>query len=813
MSRRRTILKWTLGLGLTAVVLGGLVGVGIVGWAFYHYGKDLPDAALLKTYEAPVETHVHAGDGQLLSRFARERRSFVPISSMPKRVQQAFVAAEDKQFYEHPGVDLRGILRAAVANIGHVINGRRLEGASTITQQVAGNVLLTRDVSIERKIREQILSLRMSKVLSKDRVLELYLNEIYLGQRAYGVAAAALTYFNKSLDALSLPEIAYLAAIPKGPNNYHPVRNKEKATNRRNYVIRRMLEDGYISQDEADQAFDTPLVAAFNTRDGGFKADYFVEDVRRQLIDRFGEEVLYGGGLYVRTSLQPKLQSFAENALREALLDYDRRHGYRGPFTRVKKAISSDGEWAQLLQRFVQDFGIPSWQVAAVHSLEEGKARLVLSDASIGTLPLENATWARQWLPDQDVGAAPRAIEDVVAVGDVIIVSRDEDAPDAFHLEQMPDVQGGFVALDPHTGRVLAMVGGFNYDQSEFNRVTQAKRQAGSAFKPFVYAAALEQGYTPSSIILDAPLAIDQGNRQGIWRPRNSSRKFYGPSTLRLGLEYSRNLMTVRLAQEMGMDKVTEIGRRFGIGDYGETLAYSLGAGETSLINLTSAYAMLVNGGKQVTPSLIDRVQDRYGKTVFKTDTRACPGCNAAAWTGQAAPELDDPRAEVLDPRYAYQIVHMLHGVVQRGTARRQMQKVKQTTAGKTGTTNGPNDLWFLGFSPDLAVGVYMGFDQPRTLGAREYGNTGSTPAFADFMAKALKGTPDIPFRTPDGIRFVQVDFTTGLPGPGDGGLKILEAFVPGTEPTEEGYSGGFGGFSNVSGGAGSLASESGGIY
>jgi penicillin-binding protein 1A len=813
MSRRRKVLKWTLGLGFGALVLGGFAGVGIVGWAFYHYGKDLPDAALLKTYEAPVETHVHAGDGQLLSRFARERRSFVPITSIPKRVQQAFVAAEDKQFYEHPGVDLRGIARAAVANIGHVINGRRLEGASTITQQVAGNVLLTRDVSIERKIREQILSLRMSKVLSKDRVLELYLNEIYLGQRAYGVAAAALTYFNKPLDALTLPEMAYLAAIPKGPNNYHPVRNKEKATNRRNYVIRRMLEDGYIREDEAEQAYKTELVAAFNTREGGFKADYFVEDVRRQLIDRFGEDVLYGGGLYVRTSLQPKLQSFAETALRDALIEYDRRHGYRGPFTRVKKTIESDAQWAELLQRFVQDFGIPSWRVAAVESLAEDAARLVLPDGTIGALPFETVKWARQWLPDQDVGTAPQTIDDVVAVGDVIIVSAVDEEMGTFALEQVPDVQGGFVALDPHTGRVLAMVGGFNYEQSQFNRVTQAKRQAGSAFKPFVYAAALEQGYTPSSIILDAPLAIDQGNRQGIWRPRNSSRKFYGPSTLRLGLEYSRNLMTVRLAQEMGMDKVTEIGRRFGIGDYGETLAYSLGAGETTLIDLTSAYAMLVNGGKRVTPSLIDRVQDRYGKTIFKTDRRDCSGCNAEAWTGQAPPQLEDTRDQVLDPRYAYQIVNMLTGVVQRGTARRQMAKVQQTTAGKTGTTNGPNDLWFLGFSPDLAVGVYMGFDQPRTLGAREYGNTGSVPAFADFMAKALEGTPDIPFRTPDGIRFVQVDFTTGLPGPGDGGLKILEAFLPGTEPSEDGYGGGFGGFSDVSGGAGSLASESGGIY
>lgn len=813
MSRRMKIIKWTLGLGVTAVALGGIAAVVVVAWAFHHYGKDLPDAALLETYEAPVETHVHAGDGQLLKRFARERRSFVPITSIPKRVQNAFVAAEDKNFFSHPGIDLRGIVRAAVANVGHVINGRRLEGASTITQQVAGNVLLTRDVSLERKIREQILSLRMSKVLSKERVLELYLNEIYLGQRAYGVASAALTYFNKPLDALTIPEIAYLAAIPKGPNNYHPVRHKEKATTRRNYVIRRMLEDGHITQDQADDATAAPLVAAFDTDEGGFKADYFEEEVRRQLIDQFSEEGLYGGGLYVRTSLQPKFQGFAEDAFRDALVNYDRRHGYRGPFTRVKSAIGSDQEWAALLQRFVQDFGISSWRVAAVESVSGDMARLVFADGAIGQLPFSNAKWARPWLPDQDVGPLPGALSDVVSVGDVLVVSPDDAQRGVYTLEQVPDVQGGFVAMDPHTGRILAMVGGFNFEQSQFNRVTQAKRQSGSSFKPFVYAAAMEQGYTPSSIILDAPLAIDQGNNQGIWRPRNSSRKFYGPSTLRLGLEYSRNLMTVRLAQEMGMDKVVDIGRRFGIGEYGETLAYSLGAGETSLLDLTSAYAMLVNGGKRIRPSTIDRVQDRYGKTIFKTDTRDCSQCNAAAWTGQAPPQLDDEREQVIDPRYAYQIVHMLTGVVERGTAWRQMQKIEQTMAGKTGTTNGPNDLWFLGFSPDLAVGVYMGFDQPRTLGAREYGNTGSTPAFADFMAKALAGTPDIPFRTPDGIRFVDVDFTTGLPGPGDGGSRILEAFVPGTEPTENGYGGGLGGFSSVSGGAGSLASESGGIY
>ncbi|MEM9880045.1 MAG: transglycosylase domain-containing protein, partial [Pseudomonadota bacterium] len=619
MSRRLKILKWTAILGITGTLLGAVAATALVGWAFYHYGKDLPDAALLKTYAAPVETHVHAGDGQLLSRFARERRSFVPITSIPKRLQLAFVAAEDKNFYAHPGVDFRGIARAMVANVGHLIRGRRLEGASTITQQVAGNILLTREVSLERKIREQILSLRMSRVLSKDRVLELYLNEIYLGQRAYGIAAAALSYFNKPLDALTLPEMAYLAAIPKGPNNYHPVRAKEKATNRRNYVIRRMLEDGYVSEAEAQAAISTELEASFAVQRDGYKAEYFVEEVRRELIDRFGEEALYGGGLYVRTSLQPTFQSIAENAFRASLIGYDRRHGYRGPFTKVKKAIDSDAEWAALLERFVQDFGIPSWRVAAVESVGEDSARLVFADAAVGLLPFEHCTWARPWLPEQKVGPKPQTIDDVVAVGDVIIVSEDADLADVFHLEQVPDVQGGFVALDPHTGRILAMVGGFNYDQSQFNRVTQAKRQAGSAFKPFVYAAALEQGYTPSSIVLDAPLAIDQGNRQGIWRPRNyQKKKFYGPRTLRFGLEHSINLMTVRLAQEIGMDKVTEIGRRFGIGDFRETLAYSLGAGETTLLDITTAYAILVNGGKRVVPTMIDRVQDRYGRTIFK---------------------------------------------------------------------------------------------------------------------------------------------------------------------------------------------------
>ncbi|MEM9288143.1 MAG: penicillin-binding protein 1A [Pseudomonadota bacterium] len=809
-------MKWSLVAGGVLTLLGGLAAIGVVAWAFYHYGRDLPDAALLTRYEAPVETHVHAGDGRLLTRFARERRSFVPISAIPKRVQQAFVSAEDKNFYSHPGVDVRGILRAIVANVGHALNGRRLEGASTITQQVAGNILLTREVSIERKIREQILSIRMTKALTKDRVLELYLNEIYLGQRAYGVASAALSYFNKPLDELTLPEIAYLAAIPKGPNNYHPVRNKDRATARRNYVINRLREDGHITADEADAAIAAPLLASLGNQAEVFTADYFLEDVRRQLIEQFGETALYGGGLYVKTSLNPKLQSVAEKALRDALIDYDRRHGYRGPFTKVKKAIDDDAVWAELLQRFVQDFGVPEWQVAAVESLSEETARLVLADGSSGTLDFESAKWARPVLPEQEVGPAPQTLGDVVSVGDVLVVSQRDAELQTYALEQVPDVQGGLVAMDPHTGRVFAMVGGFNYEQSEFNRVTQAKRQTGSAFKPFVYAAALEQGYTPSSIILDAPLAIDQGGRQGIWRPRNSSRKFYGPSTLRLGLEYSRNLMTVRLAQEIGMEAVTEIGRRFDIGDYQETLAYSLGAGETTLMQMTSAYAELVNGGLEIRPSLIDRVQDRYGKTIYKTDTRDCSACNQAEWGGQAAPELPDQRERILDERIAYQIVHMLSGVVERGTARRQMERITQTTAGKTGTTNGPNDLWFLGFSPDLAVGVYMGFDQPRTLGKREYGSTGSTPAFADFMEAALEGTPDTPFRTPDGIRFVEVDFTTGLPGPGDGGLRILEAFVPGTEPQASdgnSFGGGFGGFTASGSGTDTLATQTGGIY
>ncbi|MEO0413017.1 MAG: penicillin-binding protein 1A [Pseudomonadota bacterium] len=812
MFANRPLLKWSLIAFVVLGVLGVLALTGLLLWAFYHYGRDLPDAAVLARYEPPVATHVHAGDGRFLVRFAREQRSFVPIQSIPKQVQQAFVSAEDKNFYNHPGVDLRGIARASIANIGHVINGRRLEGASTITQQVAGNILLTRDVSFERKIREQILSVRMTRALSKDRVLELYLNEIYLGQRAYGVAAAALAYFNKSLNELSLPEVAYLAAIPKGPNNYHPIRNKQKATDRRNYVIGRMRDDGHITAQEADQAIKTELIADLGNEAEVFNADYFVEDVRKELVDRFGESALYGGGLYVKTSLAPRLQSVAEKAMRDALIGYDRRHGYRGPFTRVKKRIGSDADWAELLQRFVQDFGVPSWQVAAVESVDGETARLVLADGSIGTLTFEDAKWARPWLPKQDVGPAPQTITDVVAAGHVLVVSPGE-ALGTFKLEQVPDVQGGLVAMDPHTGRVLAMVGGFNFEQSEFNRATQAKRQTGSAFKPFVYTAALERGYTPSSIILDAPLAIDQGGRQGIWRPRNSSRKFYGPSTLRLGLEYSRNLMTVRLAQEIGMDTVTDIGRRFDIGDYAETLAYSLGAGETTLLQLTSAYGELVNGGKNITPSLIDRVQDRYGKTIYRADTRPCNGCNASEWSGQIKPVIEDTREQLVDPRIAYQVVHMLTGVVERGTARRQMQKIGQTTAGKTGTTNGPNDLWFLGFSPDLAVGVYIGFDQPRTLGPREYGNTGATPAFADFMAGALEGMPDIPFRTPPGIRFIEVDFTTGLPGEGDGGLRIMEAFIPGTEPAPDTMATGFGGFANGGGGAGSLATETGGIY
>ena len=724
-----------------------IAGAGGVLFIFHNYGRGLPEYRQLADYEPPVMTRVYGGDGRLLAEYATEKRIFVPIKATPKRVIQSFLVAEDKNFYIHPGVDVLSVIRAALTNVQNIGSSKRPVGASTITQQVAKNFLLTNEVSWKRKIKEAILAFRIERALSKDRILELYLNEIYLGFGSYGVAAAALNYFDKSMDELTIDEAAFLAALPKAPNNYHPVKKPKAAKARRDWVIGRLLVGGLITPAEAELAAARPLQVRQRSATEYIRADYFAEEVRRQLDNRYGEEKLYKGGLSVRTTLDPRLQAIADTVLREGLETYDRRHGWRGPVARLPEGTRLDVkiEWRRALAKIPPVKGVGSHLLAVVIGLRPDDALIGFGDGASGRIPLAEMKWARPWMENQKRGPKVTSPADVLVPGDVIVVdpvtanAKGVAYPaGSYGLRQLPDVDGSIVALDPHTGRILAMSGGYSYERSQFNRVTQAMRQPGSAFKPFVYLAALDHGYTPSTLILDAPFVIDQGPGLPKWRPTNYTKKFYGPSPMRLGLEKSRNLMTVRLAQTIGMEAISEYAQRFGIVDFlPEKLAMALGSGETTLLRITTAYAMLVNGGKRITPTLIDRIQDRHGKTIFRHDRRNCVSCRATTWTRQETPAIADTRKPVTKPGSAYQVVSMLKGVVERGTGRR-IRAVGKPLAGKTGTTNADKDTWFIGFSPDLAVGVFVGFDTPKTLGRRETGSSVAAPLFRDFMAAAL---------------------------------------------------------------------------
>lgn len=787
------LFKYSLILGVVGVIAAG----GAVLWAIVYYGRDLPDYRQLANYEPSIVTRIHAGDGSLLTEFARQQRLFVPVNAIPEELIEAFLSAEDKNFYEHDGLDYLGMVRGNLRNVVNLLTDRPLQGGSTITQQVARTFLLTLDQRLDRKIKEMILTLRIERAFSKDRILELYLNEIYFGNRSYGVAAAALNYFNKSLNELTTAEMAYLAALPKAPNNYHPVRHKDRAIARRNWVLSRMRDLGHISKADYTAAVAEDLVMHEREGHARFEAEHFAEEVRRRIGSMYGTNALYEGGLSVRSSLEPRLQAIAERTLREGLVAYDRRHGWRGPIGRTV----IDGEWAERLRAFKTPLGFPSWELAAVHEVREDGAIIGLKDGGFGFIPFEEIKWARAWRQGEHLGPSVKDTAQVLSVGDVIAVEagaadatvtlasfwdakgKPLGAVQSYKLRQVPEIDGGLVAMDPHTGRVLAMVGGFDYAASQYNRAVQAERQPGSAFKPFVYAAALDNGFTPASLVLDAPFVIDQGDGLGKWKPKNSSNKFYGPSTLRLGIEKSRNLMTVRLAQHIGVPTIMNYANKFGLAENMEpTLASSLGAGEVTLLQLTAAYGMLVNGGKEIKPSLIDRVQDRRGKTIFRHDERTCMPCELTWDQNQREPALPDNRAQVLDPLTAYQMVSMLQGVVQNGTG----QKIKwlgKPLAGKTGTTNDSLDAWFIGFSADLAVGVFTGFDKPRSLGDGEEGSSVAVPIFRDFMKEALKDEPGVPFRMPSGIRLVRVNADTGQPATLGDEHVVLEAFKPGTEP------------------------------
>ena len=747
----------------------------------WHFVLDLPDHEQLINYEPPMVTRVYASNGRLISEYAAEQRSYVPLESVPKIVINSFLVAEDKNFYNHIGIDFTSILRAVKRNINNI--GGRPEGASTITQQVAKNFFLSREITYKRKIKEILLALRIEQILDKNRILELYLNQIYLGFRSYGVAAASLNYFNKSLNELNISEAAYLAALPKAPNNYHPIRKKKAALARRNWVIKRLRQERIITEQKALIATNTELISIERPELKPVEAQYFLEDVRKKLIDKYGENKLYKGGLTVKTSLDPRLQKIADNTLKYGLISYDRRHGWRGPLANVD---IKDTDLKKDLSNIPIPEAFPNWKASVIVHIDNLGVNIFFDDVSYGRINLKDLKWARQWRRNQYLGPPIKYPQDVLAIGDIVYVEEKNEKEDfveygllsLYNLRQFPDVNGALVALDPHTGRIFAISGGISFNRSEFNRATQAYRQPGSAFKPFVYLTALEKGFAPNSKILDAPFVIDQGADLGKWSPTNYTNKFYGLSTMRLGLEKSRNLMTIRLAQMVGIESIVDTAKRLNIvEDIDPVLSMALGAGETTLEKLTVAYATLVNGGKKISPSLIDRVQNRNGETIEKHDNRLCINCKIKELDISLEPKIVNSQEQIIEPVHAYQVVSMLEGAILRGTGKK-VSVIKKPLAGKTGTTNESNDTWFIGFSPDLVVGVYVGFDTPKSLGLRETGASVASPIFRDFMYLALENEKGTPFRIPSKARLVKINLETGNLAKKKDKNVILEAFA-----------------------------------
>ena len=729
---------------LSIVIIGFFLVISLLILSIlWSFSNNLPDYKFLKNYKPPVSSKMFSGNGDLVADFSQEKRIFVPYNSIPQNVINSFLSAEDKNFFSHPGVDAKGVLRAIINNISNIISSKRLEGASTITQQVAKNFLLTNEVSINRKLKEAILAFRIERALSKERILELYLNQIYLGSGAYGVAAASIEYFDKSIKELNYAEAALLAALPKAPSRYNPYRDKDWAKFRRDLVVQKLYENNFITKNEYEKILKEEINLKKSEKIYLEDAQYYIEDVRKDIIEKLSYDKVYKEGLNINTPINLSLQKIATESLRDGLLDYDKRRGWRGPLRNIEYTEN----WFYKFKEYQLEKTI-GWDIAIVKKISKFSTIIETENRENGSIKYDDISWTK------------KEFKDLFKIGDVIYVKKINE--NNFSLRQLPEVNGAMVVMDPYTGRVLTLSGGFSFKKSEFNRATQALRQPGSAFKPFVYTLALENNYTPTSLVLDAPLVLEQGEDLKMWKPENYGKKFYGPSTLRVGLEKSRNLMTVRIAQNLGIEKVASFAQNLGIYDNPEKLlSISLGSAETTLLKLTTAYSSFVNGGKLVTPVLIDRIQDSEGKTIFSDKMRKCTNCELISFSSNSYPNIKDEYKQVFSPQTAYQMTSILEGVVQRGTGK-QLKDLNLNLAGKTGTTNENTDTWFIGFTSNLVIGVYVGEDNPKPLGKFETGARTALPIFKEFVSKAVKKSEARPFKAAEGTIMMVVDSDTG---------------------------------------------------
>ena len=734
-----------------------LISAAIIS-VLWTYSNKLPDYKYLKSYKPPVSSKLYSGNGILVSDFSSEKRIFVPYSAISQTVINAFLSAEDKNFFDHPGVDAKGVVRAIKNNLFNIIYSKRLEGASTITQQVAKNFLLSNEVSIDRKIKEAILAFRIERVLSKKRILELYLNQIYLGEGSYGIASASLRYFNKPISELNYGEAALLAALPKAPSKYNPYKNIELAKFRRNLVLNNLFENGFINKEQHAKLIVSEIKLKKRKRIYLEDSRYYVEDVRKSVIDRYGFDKVYKQGFNIKTPLDLKLQKLATQSLRKGLQEFDKRKGWRGPLTNKR----DHKNWKKDLNKFYLEKSL-GWDLAVVNRIDKFETVIETSDGNKGVINFNDIDWTR------------KEFKNLFKNGDIIYVKKISEGN--YSLKQLPKANGGIVVMDPYSGRVLALSGGFSFRKSEFNRASQAKRQPGSAFKPFIYALALENNFLPTTLVLDAPIVLDQGTDLKMWKPENYGKKFYGPSTLRTGIEKSRNLMTVRIAQELGIDKIINFSKKLNIYENpDELMSVSLGSAETTLLKITSAYCSFINGGKLVNPILIDRIQDSEGKTIFNNEKRYCENCDLISHKGKNNPIIKSKYKQIFSPQTAYQITSMLRGVIERGTGKG-LKNLKLELAGKTGTTNKNTDTWFIGFTSNLVVGVFIGYDNPGSLGKFETGSKTAMPVFKEFIKKTANSDNARPFKVPDNIKMMVVDAKTGKKANPQTKLAIIESF------------------------------------